>query len=169
MASKVTDVSDSGLTPEDDTPVSGATPRRDSRPYIYAALDVLLAAFYAYVLFSLIPNRHGWVQVLSALVVLSPVVMAGSMVLRRSWSWWSAVVACGLLLVLALAFLVLIVLSASFLAGVYGAIGQAASAVALIGAALVVEFMGVVPALQMKFLMTRAGRRCFGKEPLWKA
>jgi hypothetical protein len=32
----------------------------------------------------------------------------------------------------------------------------------------VVEFMGILPALQLKYLMTRAGRRCFGKEPIWR-
>ena len=126
-----------------------------------------MAALYAYVFFFLIPNRHGWVQALSLLVVLSPAVMAASMLIRSSWTWWSAVAGCGALLLLTLTYLVLTVVSAAFLAGVYGSLGQAASTIALIGAALVIEFMGILPALQLKFLMTRAGRRCFGKEPLW--
>ena len=124
---------------------------------------------YAYVLFALIPNRLGWVQFASGLVVLAPVVMAASMIAHRQWSWWSAVAGCSALLILTVVFLIAILMSASFLAGVYGSIGKAASSVSLIGAALVVELMGIVPALQMKFLMTRAGRRSFGKQPLWKA
>ena len=127
----------------------------------------MLAVLYGLALFWLIPNRHGWVVALSWLVVLSPVVMAMSMIARRSWSWWSAVAGCAVLLSLAVLFLVATVTSAAFLAGVYGSIGRAASAFALIGAALIIEFMGILPALQLKFLMTRAGRRCFGKEPLW--
>ena len=126
-----------------------------------------MAVLYAYVFFFLIPNRHTWVLILCGMVVLAPVLMAGSMLVRRSWTWWAGIAGCALLLLMTVVFLVLTLMSAAFLAGVYGALGQAASAIALIGAALVIELVGIVPALQMKFMMTRAGRRCFGKEPLW--
>ena len=126
-----------------------------------------MALLYAYVLFILVPNRHAWVQFLCGLVVLAPVAMAGSMLVRRSWTWWAGMAGCGLLLLLTVVFLILTLMSAAFLAGVYGSIGQAASAIALVAAALIIELMGILPALQMKFMMTRAGRRCFGKEPLW--
>jgi hypothetical protein len=141
---------------------------RDIRPWLYAACDLFLAILYAYVLMVLIPSRHDWMRWFSWLIVLAPLVMAGSMLVRRPWAWWAAALSTGVLLVAALVLLTLILLSAAFLGGVYGSLGRAASTFALIGAALVVEFMGILPALQLKYLMTRAGRRCFGKEPIWR-
>lgn len=142
--------------------------RGDIRPWLYAACDLVMAVLYAYVLMVLIPSRHDGMRALSVLIVLAPVIMAGSMFVRRPFAWWSAAVSAGLLLCVTLVLLVLILLSAAFLAGVYGALGRAASSFALIGAALVVEFMGILPALQLKYLMTRAGRRWFGKGPIWR-
>jgi hypothetical protein len=135
------------------------------RPFIYAAVDLLMAALYAVLLFGVIPSRHGWVQVLSALLVAAPVAMGAAMIVRRSWSYWLGVAACAFLLVLAVLFLVLTLVSAAFLAGVYGAFGRAASMFALVAAALVIELIALLPMFQLKFLMTRAGRRWFGKGP----
>lgn len=139
-----------------------AHPVRDPRPFIYAGFDFAMAALYAVVLFGVTPNRHGWAQALSVLLVASAVVMGASMFLRRRWAWWAGIMSCATLLVVGLLFLVLTAVSAAFLAGVYGSLGLAASALALAGAALVVELIALLPALQLKFLMTRAGRRYFG-------
>ena len=133
---------------------------------IYAVLDLVMASLYAVVLFGLIPSRHGWVQALSALLVVAAGAMAASMLVRRPWSWWAGVAACTAQLLLAVAFLVLTLLSAAFLAGVYGSFGQAAAALSLLAAALVIELIALLPAFQLKFLMTRAGRRCFGRPPV---
>ena len=65
--------------------------------------------------------------------------------------------------VLATCVVALLVMSASFLSGVYGSMGKGAAMFALLGAALVIELCGILPALQHKFLMTRAGRRHFGQ------
>lgn len=137
---------------------------RDPRLYVYAGFDFFMAALYAVLLFGIIPNRHAWVQVLSGGLVAAAVLMGVAMVTHKSWSWRLGVAACTALLVLAAAWLVLTVLSAAFLAGVYGAFGQAASLFSLVGAALIIELVALLPAFQLKFLMTRAGRRCFGKE-----
>lgn len=121
-----------------------------------------MAALYAVLLFGVIPNRHGWVQGVSALMVAAPVVMGTAMIVRRSWSFWLGVAACAFLLALAVFFLVLTLVSAAFLAGVYGAFGRAASMFTLVAAALVIELVALLPMFQLKFLMTRAGRRWFG-------
>jgi hypothetical protein len=57
-----------------------------------------------------------------------------------------------------------VLVSAAFLAGVYGAFGKAAATSALIGVALVIEVVALVPLFQVKYLMTRAGRRAFAME-----
>lgn len=139
---------------------------RDPRPYIYAGLDFAMAALYMVLLFVIIPSRHGWVQVLGGGLSAAAVLMGAAMMIRRSWSWWLGVAACAALLLLAVLWLGLTVLSASFLAGVYGAHGRAASLFALVGAALIIELVALLPAFQLKFLMTRPGRRRFGREPV---
>ncbi len=76
--------------------------------------------------------------------------------------WLMSVAGCGLLLVLELVLLLVLLLSASYLAGVYGSFGRGASALALVVAALSIELVALLPALQLKYLLTRAGRRAFG-------
>jgi hypothetical protein len=51
--------------------------------------------------------------------------------------------------------------SAAFLAGVYGAFGKAAASGALIAVALVIEVVALLPIVQVKYLMSRAGRRVY--------
>lgn len=136
---------------------------RDPRVPIYAGFDFAMAALYAVTLFGVVPGRHGWVQALSALLVGAAALMGASMLIRRPWSWWLGVGACTALLALAVTFLVLTVVSAAFLSGVYGSFGQAGALLALVAAAVMVELVALLPALQLKFLMTRAGRRTFGR------
>jgi len=143
--------------------VAIARARRDPRPVIYAGFDLIMAVIYAAVFFALAPNRHGWVQALSAVLVLAPLVMAAAMFVRRPWSWWAGAISCGVLLLLALVYLILALTSAAFLAGVYGSFGRAGAVLMLVAAALVIELIALLPAFQLKFLMTRAGRRCFGR------
>jgi hypothetical protein len=165
MAAEQTHPDDSDSTPAE----AGRRARpAEIRPFIYAAVDFVMAALYAVLLFGVIPSRHGWVQILSVLLVAAPVVMGAAMIVRRSWSFWLGVAACAFLLGLALLVLVLTLVSAAFLAGVYGAFGRAASMFTLVAAALVIELVVLLPMFQLKFLMTRAGRRWFGKEPLWR-
>lgn len=141
--------------------------RREVRPTLYAAFDFLFAACYAGLL-TLAPNRHGlYAAVLWGTVVAIALAGAG-MLVRRPLGWRLAVAGCSGLLLLCVTLLVLILLSASYLAGVYGSMGVGAAVIALIGGALVIELCGILPALQLKFLMTRAGRRAYGLEPLWR-
>lgn len=83
---------------------------------------------------------------------------------RRDRARLVAAAACGLLLLLELALLVLLVASAAFLAGVYGSFGKGAALIALLVAALSFELVALVPALQLRFLLGRAGRRAFSRE-----
>ncbi|GAB4521083.1 MAG: hypothetical protein Tsb0020_39700 [Haliangiales bacterium] len=136
---------------------------RDPRVLIYAGFDVAMAIVYAALLFGIIPNRHAWVQGLSGGLVAAAAAMGVAMLARRPWSWWLGVGASAALLALALVWLVLCLLSAAFLTGTYGSFGQAGALFALLGAALIIELVALLPALQLKYLMTRAGRRAFGR------
>jgi len=144
--------------------------RRDSRPYIYYGLDQVFVAIYAYVIISVIPNRMMSGQVhLWALPVLMQVVAAGMATSfqrnpeARRFGWWLAVIGASLLLLTTILLIIRVLISAAFLSGVYGAFGKAAAMSALIGVALVVELVALLPLFQLKYLMTRAGRSVFAR------
>ena len=136
---------------------------RDGRRLTYGILDLVFAVVYV-VLFSVVsPTRFPLAAVqLWSLPVLA-VMMAGGMFLGGRTGWRMATIASALLLVDALWLLVRVLVSAGYLAGVYGSFGKAAAVVALIAAALVIELVALLPLFQLKYLMTRAGRRAVGR------
>jgi hypothetical protein len=136
--------------------------RREVRPYIYAGLDFVMAVVYALVLLQA-PTRHALHATLLWSTVGAVGLAGAGMLWRSRWGWRAAAAGCALLLLLAVSLLVLILLSASFLAGVYGSMGRGAASMALLAGALVIEIMALLPAFQLKFLMTRAGRRHYAR------
>ena len=138
---------------------------RDVRVFVYAGCDLVFAAMYAALLWIVIPSRHGWVQALAIVLITSVVVAGVAMMVRRPWSWWVAVGGCAVLLLLAVVYIVLSLMSAALLSGVYGSFGRAGALLMLVAAALMIELIALLPALQLKFLLTRAGRRAFGRMP----
>jgi hypothetical protein len=139
----------------------------DLRPYIYLALNQIFVIVFAYVLAAVIPNRlasaaiHLWaLPVLLQLMARGMATRLGPDKVRRI-GWWLAVGAGSGLLLVTIALIVRVLVSAAFLSGVYGAFGKAAAMSALIGIALVVEVVALVPLFQVKYLMTRAGRRAY--------
>lgn len=140
----------------------GTRPLRDARRWIYGGLDVVFGAVFAIVIASVIPTRlpsaafHLWT--LPACVL---VMGAGTLIGGRH-GWWIAIAGGSALLLSTILLIVRILISAAFLAGVYGAFGKAASTFAMIAVALIVEVVALLPIIQIKFLMTRAGRRAYG-------
>ena len=116
---------------------------------------------FAVVILAVIPNRlpsaafHLW-----TLPACTLVMGAGTLIGGRS-GWWTAIAAGSALLFSTIILIVRILISAAFLAGVYGAFGKAASTFALISVALIVELVALLPIVQIKFLMSRAGRRAY--------
>ena len=142
--------------------------KRDLRPTIYGALDQIFALIYAYAVWQVIPNRlasaslHLW-----SLPVLAEAMALGTLAVwvprARRIGWWVAVVAGSGMLLATIVLILRIVVSAAFLAGTYGAFGKAAASTAMIGVAIVVELVALLPLFQVKYLMTRAGRRAYGR------
>jgi hypothetical protein len=141
---------------------------RDLRPTIYGALDQIFAIVYAYAVWKVIPNRlpsaslHLW-----ALPILTEVMALGTLSVwvpaARRYGWWAAVIAGSGMLALTVLLIVRVLVSAAFLAGTYGAFGKAAASTAMIGVAVVVEVVALLPVFQIKYLMTRAGKRAYGR------
>ena len=143
-------------------------PRRDLRPLIYLALDEIFVAIFVYVLIAVIPNRHAsafihlWALpvLLQAMSIGTALAMVKDPGMKRT-GWWIAVIAGSGLLLVTVLLIVRVLVSAAFLSGVYGAFGKAAAMSALIGIALIVELVALLPLFQVKYLRTRAGRRTF--------
>jgi hypothetical protein len=135
---------------------------RDIRRWIYGGLDVAFAAFYAIAIWKVIPNRlasasvHMWTFPVATLAMGAGTLLGG----RRGW--WIAVVGGSAVVLSTIALIVRIVISAAFLAGVYGAFGKAAASFALVMIALAIELVALLPIVQVKYLMTRAGKRAYG-------
>lgn len=133
----------------------------DKRPWIYGTLDGVFLLFYLAMVTTIVPSRQ-WSGALLQWFLVASVGVAGiGSFVRRPSGWKLAVVGCVLLLLCELVLLLLLLVSASYLAGVYGSFGQAASALALVVAALSIELIALLPAFQLKYLLSRAGRRAY--------
>lgn len=141
--------------------------RPDPRRWIYVALDLAFAVGYVLAFRNLMPNRHGWVTALLDVLPAAAALMALGTGLARPWSWWLAIVGGAAMLAWAIGAMFFVLYFASYLAGVYGAFGQAASVVSLVAVALLIQLVAMVPVFQLKWCMTRGGRRAFGLAPLW--
>jgi len=148
------------------TPTSSPPDRRgdsrDIRRWIYGGLDAVFAGGYAIAIWTVIPNRLPSAQLHLWTFPLATLVMAVGTLLGTPRGWRIAVVGGSLVVFSTVLLIVRIVISAAFLAGVYGAFGKAAATFALVMIALVIEVVAILPIVQIKYLLTRAGRRAYG-------
>ncbi|HSD86282.1 MAG TPA: hypothetical protein VLB44_02165 [Kofleriaceae bacterium] len=140
--------------------------RRDIRPYIYLALNQIFAVAYFYAVIAAIPNRLPTAKVnLYAVPVLMQLITLGAAAVflpaLRRIGWWIVVVGNSLLVAVTIVLIARVLISAAFLSGVYGAFGKAAAMTALMGVAIVVEIVGLLPLFQIRYMRSRAGRRAY--------
>lgn len=146
------------------TSAAAAAARRpaDPRRWIYGGLDLLFGAVFALAVAAVLPTRdlsaaiHLWSLPACTLAMGAGTLRGG----RRGW--WLAVGAGSALLLSTILLIARVLISAAFLAGVYGAFGRQAATFALVAVALVVEVVALLPIVQIRFLMSRAGRRAYG-------
>ncbi len=128
-----------------------------SRTHIYYGIaDLAAAALYLYIFVFLVPARS---SALTALAIgLSGIMAAGGvgMLLNSSKGRMVAGVSSVVMLLACLALIVALAASAAFLHGIYNGIGQAGVAIAALCAALSVEVVGLLPALQLAYLRRTA-------------
>ncbi len=136
--------------------------RRDPRRMIYGVIALVFVVVYAVVMLSVIPNRLPSAMLHLATIPMFTLVMAIGTLLGGRFGWWLAVISGSVILLSTILLIARILVSAAFLAGVYGAFGKAASTFALVAVALIVEVVALLPICQVKFLMSRAGRRTYG-------
>lgn len=136
--------------------------RPDPRRWIYGGLACLFAVIYAFLMWKVIPNRLPSAMLHLATVPAFTLMMAVGTLIGGRVGWWLAVVGGSIVLFSTVLLIARILASAAFLAGVYGAFGKAASTFALVSVALLIEVVGILPICQVRFLMSRPGRRAYG-------
>jgi hypothetical protein len=151
-----------------DSDAAASRARADIRPYIYAVCDLVLVVVWAFLLTVAIPNRHAGAAAFLWIMVAMGGVMGAAMLVRNRWGWRVGAAACAGLIAMWIALVVILLMTAGFLSGVYGGFGKAAAMGTLGIAFLTLQLVALLPAFQLKYLMTRAGRRHFSLEPLWK-
>lgn len=137
-------------------------PRADPRRWVYGLLGVAFACGHVFALVEVIPNRlpTAWVHLWTFPVLT--LAMGVATLVRARIGWWIAVLAGSALLVSVILVVARILASAAFLAGTYGAFGRAASTFSLVAVVLILNAVALLPIVQIKWLMSRAGRRAYG-------
>ena len=136
--------------------------RRDVRRWIYGGVSGVFGVAYALCAWKVIPSRLPSGTLHLASIPVFTLVMASGTLIGRRFGWWLAVVGGSLVLLSTILLIIRILAGAAFLAGVYGAFGKGAATFALIAVAVIVEFVALLPICQVKFLMSRRGRRAYG-------
>jgi hypothetical protein len=144
------------------SPRSTGAKRRDARRWIYGGIATGIAIVQAYCVIAVIPNRlpsaalHLWTFPILTFV-MGVATLSG---LRAGW--WVTVIAGGALMLSVMLVIVRILVSAAFLAGVYGAFGKAAATFSFVSIALIAQVVALIPIFHVKWMMSRSGKRAFG-------
>jgi hypothetical protein len=138
-------------------------PRADSRRWIYSGLDLAFGLMQLILIWKVVPNRLPSASFHLLTLPAMTLLMGVGMMLGGPRGWKIAVVAGSVALFSTVLLILRIVISAAFLSGVYGAFGKAAAMTAMMSVALLVELVALLPIVQVKYLLTRGGRRTFGK------
>jgi len=149
-------------TPHGEGPPRGDPSRIDPRRWIYAGLDLAFAIAYVIAIEKVLPNRLPSAQLHLWTLPLAMGAMGVGTLWGERRGWYIALAGGSVLLLSTFLIIVRILISAAFLAGVYGAFGKAAATFSLMAIALVVEVVVLLPLVQVKYLMSRAGRRAYG-------
>jgi hypothetical protein len=123
---------------------------------LYGALNVAFAVLYAWFGFVLTPGRSTAFNVALALVCLILGGAGVALLINAPWGRALARAACWLLLAFAATVVVLLVVSAAILRGIYGPLGQGMSLMTLLVAALVIEAFALLPLFELRFLRRNA-------------
>lgn len=140
--------------------------KADPRPYIYLALDELAVVAFIFAIEKLVPTwmMSAKIHLWSIPVGFELLALGTATIFVPGWRKLGrrVAIAGGSLLLLSAVFVIVrLVASAAFLAGTYGAFGKAAASGAWVAVALVVEAVALLPLFQVKYLLSRTGRRVY--------
>jgi hypothetical protein len=130
-------------------------PQRNTASTAFGIVDLAMAVLYAFLVFRVIPSRSATFT--GVALAASALLAAGGvgMLVQSRLGLVLAAVAAAAMVAATFALILLLVASAAYLHGIYDGIGQAGAAIAIVAALLVVELVGLVPALQLVHLWRR--------------
>ena len=129
--------------------------QRSSASTVFGIVDLALAVLYAFLVLRVIPSRSSTFTGLALAASLLLAAGGVGMIVQSRLGLVVAAVAASTMIAATFALILLLVASAAYLHGIYGGIGQAGSAIAILAALLVIEVVGLVPALQLIHLWRR--------------
>jgi hypothetical protein len=136
--------------------------QRDARRWIYGGIALVIAIVQMVCVIGVIPNRlPSAAQLLWTFPILTMAMALGTLSGHRM-GWWVSVIAGGALMLSVMLVIVRILISAAFLAGVYGAFGKAAATFSFVAIALIAQVVALIPMFHIRWLMSRRGKRAYG-------
>jgi hypothetical protein len=116
-------------------------------------LDLVFAAVWAWIGFVVAPSRAVVFSLALGGLCALHVIAGVGLVARTRWARRMGLVAAGVGVAFAATVIVLLVASAAYLDGVYGALGKGMAVLGLVAAAVAVEVFGLLPLCQLRFLL----------------
>lgn len=146
------------IVPADATTRAARVPRR---VWVFAALDLLFAALYIGVT-RLAHSADGRFEAMTVIMGIAVALAGVGIAVRKPWGWYASVLGCVVVLLGALVLSGLLAVSVGYLWAAFGSIGKGAASMCLIFIAIIVECYVLLPAFQVYWLLSPAGRRVAG-------
>jgi hypothetical protein len=129
--------------------------QRSSASTAFGIVDLALAVLYAFLVLRVIPSRSSTFT--GVALSASTLLAAGGvgMMVQSRLGLVVAAIAASSMVAATFGLILLLLASAAYMHGIYGGIGQAGSAISILAALLVIEVVGLVPALQLVHLWRR--------------
>ena len=125
---------------------------------VFAALDLLVSVLLGISIFVGLPDRWWPVDVFGTLLIALFATSGVGLLRGADWGERVARATSMVSLVIGLALVALLVVSASYLQGIYGAVGRGGAVIFLLIVAMVFPYLVVFPAAQLLWLGPRGAR-----------
>lgn len=123
--------------------------------YVFAGIDVLTAVLVGFGVFVALPSRYWPIDLVATLVILGQLAAAGALFAQVPWARLAAAITSLVTLVLGLAFVSALALTASWLSGVYGPVGRGGGIILILVAVLSLPYLVALPAVQLFYMRPR--------------
>ncbi len=125
---------------------------------VFGVADFLTAALVIVGVFMGLPARWAPVDVAASVLIVAKLASGALLVARAPWAPRVATLGAALALVLGLALVTALALTASWLSGVYGPVGRGGALLLTFVAALAFPYLVVLPVVQLVWLRSGALR-----------
>jgi hypothetical protein len=119
---------------------------------LFGIADILTALLVAFATFVALPTRWMPVDAIAVVLVALELLSGAALLLRAPWAVRLASAVAAVALAVGLTLVTSLGLTASWLAGVYGAVGSGGAIILTLVAALLLPYLVVLPAVKLGYL-----------------